>query len=61
MMSHLLQMLMNVLMELLVVCLTLTVPIVKVATSVSVGLATMEMERALGLDALVSQSHYHCL
>ena len=60
MMSHSLQTLMSVQMELPVVCLTLTVPILKVATSVSVGLATMEMEGALGQDALVSQSHYLC-
>ena len=61
MISHFLQTLMNVLMELPVVCLTLTVAILKVAMSVSVGLATMEMEGALGQDALVSQlSHYHC-
>ena len=46
-------------MELRVVCLMLAVPILKVAMSVSVGLATMEMEEAQELDALVSQSHFH--
>ena len=38
-----------------VVCLMPLVPIRRVAMSVSVGLATAEMEGALELDALVSQ------
>lgn len=37
------------------VCLMPLVPIRRVAMSVSVGLATTEMEGALELDALVSQ------
>ena len=42
--------------QLPIVCLTLTVPIPKVVMSVSVGLATMEMEGARGPDALVSHA-----
>ena len=49
--THFLQMLMNVLKASPVVCLTLTAPIPKEAMSVSVGLATMEMEEAPGQDA----------
>ena len=45
---------MNVLKESPVVYLMLTASIPKVAMSVSVGLATMEMEGALEQDALVS-------
>ena len=47
-------MLMNALMGLPVVCLKLLVPTLKVAISVSVNLAIMEMGGALGLDVLVS-------
>ena len=55
-MSHILQTLMNALIQLPIVCLMLTIPIPKVVMCVSVDLATMEMEGARGLDALVSHA-----
>lgn len=47
---------MNALIQLPIVCLMLTVPILKVVMSVSVGLAIMETEGARGPDALVSHA-----